>query len=400
MELETIINRIRLILNEDREVPERFRKFYLQWIVKYIHFMEGRSDGTIANFLSEIRQTGQYNEWQVRQAELAVNYYETYYEQIANNDISSGELSVYTWEAAVRLLENRMIEHQFSERSRFAYKRWLERLSANFPEKTPVVITSEDIYAFMVCMEKERNASGATRNQAYNALKYFFLRVCRRPLTVFKQSGVSTAPRKTPVILTRQEIDLIFDRLPQPYRLICEMLYGCGLKLSECLRLRVRDIDLNPDRTLIKVDNENGGDRGTRLPANLYETLAAHLRAVREMFETDDRYGSVRAYVPYNVYRDDFNAGASWEWHWVFPSRQINCYGIRRAAVRMHMHPSTVQKHFKRILDDVPRINPKATIHCFRHSFAAHLLDLGVEESIVQEMLGHRSRSAMAIYRH
>jgi integron integrase len=205
-------------------------------------------------------------------------------------------------------------------------------------------------------------------------------------------------PKRLPVVLTRAEVDTVLAELTDPYRLVAELLYGSGLRLLECLHIRVQDLDLVRHEILVR-HGKGGKDRRTMLPVSLKARLQAHLAGVRQLHEKELARGRGQVRLPEAFERKAPSATTDWRWQWVFPSYTISIDPRTGWRGRHHLHEGTVSREISQA-GRRARISKRPTAHSFRHSFATHLLEAGYDIRTVQELLGHQSVETTMVYTH
>jgi len=240
--------------------------------------------------------------------------------------------------------------------------------------------------------------SASTQNQALNALLFLYREILKKDIGYVNGVIRAKRPHRLPVVLTRQEVRSIVGCLDGSDWIMAMLLYGAGLRLMECLRLRVKDIDLNSNQIVVRA-GKGDKDRQTMLPATLKEALIKHLDAIKRLHQRDIERGLGRVTLPNALERKYPNAGMEWGWQWVFPATSHfidRATGERR---RHHLHESVLQKAVKEAVRK-SGVSKPASPHTFRHSFATHLLEDGYDIRTVQELLGHRDVSTTMIYTH
>jgi len=210
--------------------------------------------------------------------------------------------------------------------------------------------------------------------------------------------AVKARERRLPVVLSREEVEAVLSELEETHYLICALMYGGGLRVSEAVRLRVKDLDF--ERGLITVFSGKGDkDRVTVFPRELTPELEVHLAKIREIYHQDRRARVAGVYLPYALERKYPEAGKEWAWFWLFPSKDLSVDPRTETVRRHHIHPSAVQRAFKKALRKAG-VEKSATVHSLRHSFATHLLEDGYDIRTIQELLGHKSLRTTMIYTH
>ena len=253
------------------------------------------------------------------------------------------------------------------------------------------------IEAFLTHLAVKKNVAPATQNQAMNALVFLYKRVLKTPLK--EEINAVRARKKTniPVVMTRDEVRDVMSVMDGVPQLIVKLLYGCGLRIMETVRLRVQDIDYKM-KTVIVRSGKGAKDRITTFPVIIVPLLQNHLAKVHVIHNQDISQGFGEVYLPYALERKYPNANKEWNWQYVFPSRNLSTDPITGKIRRHHVDPSVVNKAIKAAVKKIG-LNKRATSHTFRHSFATHLLERGTDIRTIQSLLGHKDVSTM-IYTH
>ena len=256
---------------------------------------------------------------------------------------------------------------------------------------------NDDARPFLEYLAVERHVSASTQNQALNALVFIFKEILGRPLGELEMHRAQRTKR-LPSVLTREEVALVLKELPGTYHLIGQLLYGAGLRLLECLRLRVKDVNFQY-RQIVVRDGKGEKDRVTVLPISVSDTLRDHLVGVKTLHDTDLARGQGRVLLPYALAAKYPNANAEWGWQWVFPARDFSTDPASGVIRRHHMHEASVQREMKAAVGRA-KLSKPASSHTLRHSFATHLLEQGTDIRTVQDLLGHADVSTTMIYTH
>ena len=286
----------------------------------------------------------------------------------------------------------------YSRRTEEAYLGWIRRFILFHGKRHPMEMGEVEVTAFLTSLAVRRRVSASTQNQALSAILFLYKHVLERELPWLDEVVRAKAAPRLPVVLSRDEARAVLARLEGAPRLVCTLLYGAGLRLLECLQLRVKDLDF--DRGEIVVRGGKGGrDRRTMLPGSAKETLTRHVAAVRAQHGEDLRRGAGWVEMPGALARKYPNAGREWGWQWVFPATRHYVDAASGRRRRHHLHETVIQRAVK---DAVLRagLAKRATCHSLRHSFATHLLEDGYDIRTVQELLGHRDVSTTMIYTH
>lgn len=284
-----------------------------------------------------------------------------------------------------------------SLRTERSYLGWLRRFRAFTGERPGVELRAGDVVRFLSHLAVEENVAPSTQNQAFSALLFLFRHVLGRDLDVAATVRAKPRPR-LPVVLSRREVGRILVGLHPPFDLMARVIYGAGLRLQECLELRIKDVLLD-DGVLLVRSGKGDKDRRTVLPDSLRGPLAAHLQEIRLLHDADRRDDVPGVALPHALSRKYPDAGRQWPWFWVFPADNLSVDPRSQIVRRHHRHPSAFQKHFKQAVAEAAVAKP-ATIHTLRHSFATHLLEAGTDIRTIQELLGHKDVQTTMIYTH
>jgi integron integrase len=255
-----------------------------------------------------------------------------------------------------------------------------------------------EVEAFLTDLTVNQGVAASTQNQALSALLFLFTEVLQQPLDGPIHSVRAKQLERLPTVLSRDEVVQVLDALNGVHQLMAKLLYGSGLRLIECVWLRVKDMDF-AQRQIVVRDGKGRKDRMTPLPERLVAPLGDHLRGIELLHARDLREGYGEVFLPHAFARKAANASREWTWQYVFPAEQRSVDPRSGASRRHHLDESGLQKAVKRAaaLAQVPK---RVTCHTFRHSFATHLLEDGYDIRTVQELLGHRDVATTMIYKH
>ena len=286
----------------------------------------------------------------------------------------------------------------YSRRTEEAYVGWVRRFVRYHGLRHPAELGEAEISDFLSELAAEAGVSASTQTQALSAILFLYRDVLGRPPDALRHLVRARASTRVPVVLSRGEVGRVLDGLDGTPRLVGTLLYGAGLRLLECLRLRVKDLDFELGQIIVRGGK---GDKGriTMLPAAVRPPLREQLRRVRARYDADRAGGAGWVALPNAFARKSPEAGADWVWQYLFPATRLHRDGATGQARRHHLHESVVQRAVR---DAVRRagIAKRATCHTFRHSFATHLLEDGYDIRTVQELLGHRDVATTMIYTH
>ena len=286
----------------------------------------------------------------------------------------------------------------YSKRTEKAYCLWVKRYIHFHQLRHPAEMGGPEINAFLTHLAVKLEVSASTQNQALAALLFLYRRVFGRD--VEDLAGVIRAhkPKRLPVVLTRDEVIDVLAELRDDKRLMAALLYGSGLRLMECLRLRVQDIDFARNEITVR-QGKGGKDRMTMLPESVKPALLAQLERARELHEHDLADGWGRVELPEALARKYPNAPTEWGWQWVFPQERRWRDPRTQFEGRHHVHATILQRQVKEAVRRAD-ISKNAGCHTLRHSFATHLLETGYDIRTIQELLGHKNVSTTMIYTH
>ncbi len=287
----------------------------------------------------------------------------------------------------------------YSPRTEQAYVAWVKRFVDFHGRRHPAQLGAADVEVFLTHLAERRRVSASTQNQAAAALLFLYETVLGRRLAT-APGGVVHAKesQRLPVVLTRAEVSAVLRQLNGVPRLVALLLYGSGLRLLECLRLRVKDVDFGRGEIRVRA-GKGGGDRVTTLPAAGRAELEQHLARWRARHARDVASGGGRVWLPGAFEVKSPGAAAEWAWQWVFPAGRTHVDRGTGELRRHHLHPSAIQRAVRDAVLEA-RITKRATCHTFRHSFATHLLEAGYDIRTVQELLGHHDVRTTMIYTH
>ena len=288
--------------------------------------------------------------------------------------------------------------HHYAIRTEEAYVRWILQFIRFNNKKHPKEIGKVEIEQFLSHLAMNRKVAASTQNQAMNAILFLYKQVLDIQMEDQIQAVRSKKPKRLPTVLSQTEIKTLIDGMTGTTLLMAMLLYGCGLRLMECIRLRVMDIDF--DNHLIVVrDGKGNKDRSTLLPERLQPVLRKHLEKVKAIHQDDLANGYGEVYLPTALSRKLTSAAKSWKWQYVFPASKLSKDPRSNATRRHHIDETTLQKAVASA-GKRSHIPKRVSCHTLRHSFATHLLENGVNIRVLQELLGHKDVSTTEIYTH
>jgi len=286
----------------------------------------------------------------------------------------------------------------YSIRTEEAYVSHVKRFILFHRKRHPSEMGADEIRQYVSHLANEGRVSASTQNQALSALLFLYREVLGSDLPFIDGIERAKRPVRLPVVLTRVEVERVLASLSGTHHLMAGLLYGSGLRLMECVRLRVKDVDFGYSQITVR-DGKGEKDRRTVLPRQLIAPLREHLARVRQMHEQDLWKSYGRVYLPYALERKYPNAAAEWAWQWVFPATKLSVDPRSGEVRRHHAAEDLLQKAVKRAVAQAG-VAKRASCHTLRHSFATHLLETGYDIRTVQELLGHSDVSTTMIYTH
>jgi len=310
----------------------------------------------------------------------------------------SPKLTGANWVAVYEQLRAAIQMRHYSNKTWQAYRYWLQQFQTYTKSKDAGLLNMDDVKGFLSHLAMNKQVAASSQNQAFNALLFLFKHVLQKAFT--KVEGVVRAKRRPyiPVVLSRPEVDRIIGLLEPPYDLVAKLLYGCGLRLFECLKLRVQD--LNFDLQVLTVHDGKGlKDRTLPMPTLLTSELAAQVESVAALHEQDLAANTAGVFLPKALDGKYKNAAKEFAWQWLFPAKSLTLVPSTEEYRRWHLHESHVQQALKLAVRR-SRIAKRASAHTFRHSFASHLLQANVDIRTIQELLGHSDLRTTMIYTH
>jgi integron integrase len=426
------------------KIPQSYQRHYLKWLRYYLDFCHnyGFSEPnpqSLPNFIRKLKEKRR-TEAQQKQANDAIHIY---YELIRSKPINNtselpkhppkpegvseaqnayratplqSKLQIDTskrdsaqnkaaetgikknWQTAYRQLSNEIKVRHYSPKTLKSYSTWVRKIQYFSKSKDPELLSTTDVKDFLTFLAVKQKVSASSQNQAFNALLFFFRHVLNREFG--KVDGVIRAKRKPsiPVVLSREEVDVIVATLKYPYDLVVKLLYGCGLRLFECLNLRVQSF--NFDFSILTVhDGKGEKDRTVPLPQIIMPDLKEHLEKVKALHDKDFNEGYAGAFMFDLIEKKYKNCAREFVWQWFFPAKTLTFVPETNEYRRYHLHERHVQKAIKRAVNKA-KICKRATAHTFRHSFASHLLQANYDIRTIQELLGHSDVRTTMIYTH
>ncbi len=409
-------------LRDGDRAKSQVRPFFLHCVKMYTNYSQSESidSQSLNRFLRWL--DGKYPKERLEQARRALQLYSYYRarffaEPRGPSDLrrSARERSVrgpcqvsagaaiprplfMNWDAAEQSIVRLMRLKHLSVRTERAYLSWIRQFRAYIRNKPCTALTEQDLKGFLSFLAVEKKVAAATQRLAFNALLFLFRNILRVEIDGLATVVPSHVPKRLPVVLSKEEILRAFSHLEGPCLLMARLIYGGGLRLEECLSLRVKDIDF--ERNCLTIRGGKGNkDRETVLPEKLIPEIHRHLLKVHALFERDNSRGAAGVMVPGALEKKYVNVSHDWGWYWVFPSENLSVDPASRIVRRSHVYPTILQKAFRQAVR-AAGITKHASVHTLRHSFATHLIERGYDIRTIQELLGHTDVSTTMIYTH
>ncbi|MEW6602424.1 MAG: integron integrase [Nitrospirota bacterium] len=422
-------------LLEKKRMHRKNVQWYVNWVQQFARYVKGKRLGTctledVTSFIEHLAGKDNIKSWQIEQVKnaLFVIYKELFsaswalqikqvHPSLHPSDAEAGasvpiegppsgilhkashhpELD-RTYKDLFETLRTEIRVRHYSIRTEQAYEQWIRRF-LYFSRLKPVEeMKAADVRRYLEYLAVNRQVAASTQNLALNALVFLFDHVLKQELGTIGDFERARRPRRLPGVLTHEEANRLIEKLPGMLGLMSGLLYGSGLRIMECVRLRVKDIDFDRHQILVR-DGKGQKDRITMLPKRYHVPLKEHFGSVRNLHQEDIAKGYGYAYLWPSFERKYPNAPKEWIWQYVFPSGNLSVDPRSGKVRRHHVHESALQRAVKKAAEDTG-INKKVSCHTLRHSFATHLLESGYDIRTVQELLGHADVSTTMIYTH
>lgn len=286
----------------------------------------------------------------------------------------------------------------YSKRTEQVYISWIKRYILFHNKRHPAEMGKEEIKQFVNYLAVKENVSSSTQNQALQSILYLYKNILKKDVGWIQEIKRAARIKHLPVVFSKKETIRIIDQLQGTVKIIVSLLYGGGLRLSECLNLRIKDIDFDYKQMIIR-DGKGEKDRQTILPDSIVAELKKHLNKVYKLHKNDLQKGRGETILPYALKRKYPKAAKEFGWQYVFPADKFIKDKSTKLIFRYHIHESTVQRTVKQAIRKAGVIK-NGSPHTFRHSFATHLLENGYDIRTIQELLGHKSVKTTMVYTH
>lgn len=424
------------LIVEDNDVGKKHVSWYKAWVEKFEKHIQGKKLNTrnaedVKEFLNSL--PGQSLDWQVQQAEHALLIlYQSFLRlpwartwpitktsngkrftiaqpNVAPVSASTRPATRSDHRAAMADIRRRYAEllkkfhseiclRHYSIRTEQSYESWICRFLIFHSPKHANKLGPQAIKEFLSFLAEKREVSVSTQHQALNALVFLFSQIMDKEVGDISSFTKAKRSRRLPVVLSKDEVRRLLAEMSGVTKIQASLLYGCGLRLMECIRLRVKDLDFNRQQIIVRF-GKGQKDRLTVFPVSYQKILKEQLREVRKVHQQDLANGYGEVFIPPALARKYPSAPKEWLWQYVFPAARLAVDPRSGKVRRHHFSENTLQKAVKRAVA-AAGINKKATCHTLRHSFATHLLESGYDIRTVQELMGHADVSTTMIYTH
>ncbi len=338
-------------LSSKGKVNDKYLPFYMKWVTEGFRFLDIPLSHAITNeqksqFLKYLSKS--HEDWQVKQADHAIRLY-GYFLSREHSNVAGGipETLINDWKAVEeKTIEAIRLRHR-SYSTEKTYIAWLRQFQGFVKSKELKNLDGKDIQDFLSYLAVERKVSASTQNQALNAIVFVYRHVIEKDIEDQINSVRARRKRRLPVVLTFKEATNIFDEMSGLYCLMAKLIYGCGLRLQECLSLRIKDVDIEQGIMIVR-SGKGDKDRRTVLPESLKDDLLHQLSSVREIYEQDRKDNTNGVYLPGALEKKYPNAGKEWGWFWLFPAKTLSIDPRSRIIRRHHQHPAALQRALRK----------------------------------------------------
>jgi integron integrase len=301
------------------------------------------------------------------------------------------------WDAVVEKLEGEIKARHYSRKTLIAYANWSRKFQSYLKVKVPKALSATDVKDYLTYLAVKCNVAASTQNQAFNSLLFLYRHILKQDFGDHKDIPRAKRSSYIPIVLSRQEIDAVLLRLPHPHSLVVKLLYGCGLRLYEGIKLRV--LDFNFDAGLLTIRGKGGKSRTVPLPKTIMPELLAQIETVKTHHDKDLAAGYTGTFLDDSLEKKYQNVAKDFNWQWFFPQETLTNLVQAKEVRRYHIQEKDVQEALYEAVRKA-RLTKRVTSHLFRHSYATHLLQAGYDLRTIQMLLGHADIRTTTIYLH
>ena len=393
-------------------VPDNKSKFYIHWVQRFLkscnYQLENINTERVSQYLDSLDAEENIADWQVKQAADAVILYVEQYlkkplQQITSLAEDSGPNSIdqkgsLSWEHTMEEAKNLIRLRHYSLSTERIYLGWIARFKTYMQDHEPHLLEANDVKKYLTHLALHGRVSASTQSQAFNALLFLYRHILH--MEIDDLASVVRAKRKVnlPTVLSRDEVKELLYFLNGQYLLMAQLMCGCGLRLMEYLRLRIKDVNFENDLLMVR-SGKGEKDRTLTIPEKIKEELAKYVASVKEIHEQDVKIGYGEVSHPDALEKKYPGAAREWGWQWMFPAQKLSVDPRTGKVRRWHIHPAAIQRAVKEAVVKA-RLPKKVSCHTLRHSFATHLLEAGHNIRTIQELLGHKHVNTTMIYTH
>ena len=407
---------------QKQPIPPRRAAWRMRWAERFVNFVsQPGSPQSIAacreQFLAEVASTESGTPWVLREIEEAIGVFVSLAEP---NDLSAllqeqaplheqphvAPMSSVPPQPSHGVRPPKLIDQiravirakHYSRRTEEAYIHWARQFILFHDKRHPPEMGEIEVASFLEHLAVNKTVAASTQNQALNALVFLYGTVLQKPFGKLGAITRAKRPQRLPSVLSQAEVERLFSVMHGHLALMARLLYGAGLRLTECVSLRVKDINFETNQILIR-DGKGFKDRMTMLPETLKDDLTAQIKRVKEQHDCDLKIENGHATLPYALSRKYPNLGKSWQWQYVFPAAKLVWDKDVQLWRRHHIFEDTLQRAVS-AAGKRAKIEKQVSCHVLRHSFATHLLEQGCDIRTVQQLMGHKDVSTTMIYTH
>jgi len=388
-------------LSENARLNTKYIPYYLKWISECYAYLNESLEHRINSeqkqqFLGHLSKS--YEDWQVKQADYAIRIYSFFLSRQLKAPSTDLPDFDHEWTVIEDNTRKALRLRHLSLSTEKSYIIWLRQFRGFVKTKNPQDLEGIDIQNFLSHLAVEKKVSSSTQSQALNAIIFVFRHVLNKEVEGLIDAVRAKYRRRLPVVLAVREVEQIFDKMSGIHRLMAMLTYGCGLRITECLSLRIKDLDLERSMLIVRA-GKGDKDRRTVIPERLKDVLIHHIEDIRCIYAKDREQNLNGVYLPGALEKKYPNASKEWGWFWLFPSQSLSIDPRTLIVRRHHMHPASLQRAFRDAVQQTG-ISKQVSVHTLRHSFATHLLENGYDIRTIQELLGHSNLQTTMIYTH